>query len=288
MKIAHWAVARPVFTTMLALMVVVLGIFSLQRLRIDMLPDIEVPTITVRTSYEGADPEVVERLVTQIVEEVINTVPGVSEMSSESSEGRSQIRVSFTWGTDLDTAATDIRARLEEELSELPEGIPPPQIRKFNIANFPVVLLGVASDIDPVALNDDFVETEIRYRFARIPGVAQVDLWGGYAREIQLALKPDRLAALRIQPQDIAAALANANIDLPAGNMQAGRFEVVLRAPAKITNLDQLRDVIITTRDQTPIAIRDVADVRDTHAKQERLVRINGQRGIRVAIRKEK
>ena len=286
MNLPRFAVQRPIFATMVALLVVVLGVFGLMRLRIDMLPSVEVPTVSVSTSYEGADPEVVERLVTQIVEEIINTVPGVTELSSESSEGRSRIRAAFAWGTDLDVAATEIRARLEEELSELPEGIEPPQIRKFDIASFPVVLLGVSGDMDPIALTD-IVERQVRYRFARLPGVAQVDLWGGYDRELRIELLPDRMRALGLSPGAVIDAIRDANLDLPAGSISQGRFDVVLRAPAELASLDEIRALVLEVRDGAAITLDQVARVLDTNVKLERLVRVDGEQGIRVAIRKE-
>ena len=136
MNLARWAVYRPVFASMVALMVVVLGLVSLTRLRTDLLPAIETPTMSVRTNYAGADPEVVERLVTRMVEEIVATVPGITELSSTSSEGRSNIRITFAWGTDIDVAASDVRARLEQELSELPEEIDRPQLWKFDVNSF--------------------------------------------------------------------------------------------------------------------------------------------------------
>ena len=287
MNLPRFAVNRPIFATMVAMIVVVLGVVSLLRLRIDLLPAVEQPSINVSTDYEGADPEVVERLVTSMVEEIINTVPGVTELSSTSAEGRSSISVAFAWGTDLDVAAADVRARLEEELSELPEGIERPQIRKFDIASFPVVLLGVSSpELDPVDLND-MVERQVRYRFARLPGVAQVDLWGGYARELRIGLDPAQLRALELSPQEVIAAVRAANVDLPAGALDEGRFEVTLRAPAEFNSLEELRELVVARRDHAAITLGQVARVFETHEKENRLIRVDGEPGIRVAIRKE-
>ena len=111
MKLPGFAVRRPIFMTMITLILVILGTVALTRLQIDMLPNIELPSLTIRTNYEGASPEVIERLVTQIIEEIVATVPGVEEISSTSSEGRSTVRVSFVWGTDIDTAAIDVQGK---------------------------------------------------------------------------------------------------------------------------------------------------------------------------------
>lgn len=286
MNLARASVARPVFTTMVTLIVVVLGAVALSRLQIDLLPSIELPTITVRTQYEGADPVVMERRVTQIVEEIVATVPGVEEITSQSYEGNSSVRVSFGWGTDVDTAALDAQATLEDEISELPEDIVGPRVSKFDVDSFPVVILGISSPLDPVELTQ-LVEDQMRYRFARIPGVAQVDPWGSYTREVRVELDPDKINALGVPLEDVLDSIRNANLDLPAGQIQAGRYEVTLRAPAEFTDLDQIRNTVIARRDGAVVTIGQVARVTDTYEKLDRIIRVNGERGLRLAIRKQ-
>ncbi|MBW2476963.1 MAG: efflux RND transporter permease subunit [Deltaproteobacteria bacterium] len=286
MNLSKFSVRRPVFTTMITLIVVILGAFSLTRLQIDLLPNIELPTLTIRTQYEGASPEVMERLVTQIIEEIVATVPGVEEMTSQSSEGNSTVRVSFSWGTDIDTAAIDVQAQLEDEINELPEDIVRPRVSKFDIASFPVVLLGISSSLDPVELTE-LVEDQIRYRFGRLPGVAQVDLWGGFNREIRVELDPDRVKALGLPLDQILNAIRNANLDLPAGRIEQGRYEVTLRAPAEYTSLAQIRNTVIYHQDGAAVTLGQVATVVDTYEKLRRIIRVNGERGLRVAIRKQ-
>jgi HAE1 family hydrophobic/amphiphilic exporter-1 len=286
MNLPGFSVRRPIFTTMVTLILVILGAVSLSRLQIDMLPNIELPTITVRTDYEGASPEVMERLVTQIIEEIVATVPGVEEISSTSSEGQSRIRVAFVWGTDVETAAIDVQGKIEDELGELPEDILRPRIRKFDIASFPVVILGISSHLDPVELTE-LMEDQIRYRLARIPGVAQVDLWGGFNREVRIGLDPERIKAAGLPLDRVIEAIGDANLDLPAGKIEQGRYEVMLRAPAEFISLDQIRDTVIDQRDGAAIRLGQVATVTDTYEKLTRIVRVNGARGLRVAIRKQ-
>jgi HAE1 family hydrophobic/amphiphilic exporter-1 len=286
MNLPQFSVKRPIFTTMVTLILVILGAVSLSRLQIDMLPDIELPTLSIRTEYEGASPEVMERLVTQIIEEIVATVPGVEEINSTSSEGQSTVRVSFVWGTEIDTAAIDVQGKLEDEINELPEDIVRPRIRKFDIASFPVVLLGISSSLDPVELTE-LIEVQIRYRFARIPGVAQVDVWGGFNREVRIELDPDRIKAAGLPLDQVLTAITDANLDLPAGKIEQGRYEVMLRAPAEFINLDQIRNTVIVQRDGAAITIGQLAEVKDTYEKLTRIVRVNGGRGLRVAIRKQ-
>ncbi len=286
MNLPRFSVQRPIFTTMVTLIVVIIGAVSLSRLRIDLLPDIEMPTVSVSTEYEGASPEVMERLVTRIIEEIVATVPGVEEITSQSSEGSSTIRVSFVWGTDINTAALDVQSKIEDEINELPEDVVRPGIRKFDISGFPVVILGVSSNLDPVEMTE-LVENQIRYRFGRIPGVAQVDVWGGFNREVRIELDPDRIKALGLPLNLVIASLENANVDLPAGKIEQGRFEVTLRAPAEFNNLDQIRNTVLVTRNGAAVTLGQIADVTDTYEKITRVVRVNGERGIRVGIRKQ-
>ncbi|MEM8882802.1 MAG: efflux RND transporter permease subunit [Planctomycetota bacterium] len=286
MSLPRASVARPVFTTMATLIVLILGTVSLLRLRIDLLPNVELPTATVRTGWEGASPEVMERLVTQILEEIIATVPGVEEMTSESSEGNSRIRVTFGWGTDIDAAALDLQATIEDEINELPDDIVRPRVSKFDIASFPVVILGISSSLDPVDLTE-FIEDQIRYRFARIPGIAQVDTWGGFNREVRVEIDPDRLRAFQVPLDTILDRIEDANLDLPAGKIEAGRHEVTLRAPSEFKDLDELRNTVVLNREGSVVTLGQVAEVTDTYEKLTRIVRVNGERGLRVAIRKQ-
>lgn len=286
MSLPGFSARRPVLTAMLTLMVVLVGLVALSRTQIDLMPEIELPTLSVRTEYSGASPEVMERLVTQIIEEIVATVPGVEEITSQSAEGVSNIEITFVWGTDLDAIAMDVRATLEDELDELPEDITRPNLRKFDISGFPVLVLGVSSKLEPVALTT-LLEDQVRHRFSQIPNVAQVDLWGGYTREVRVALSLPRIQALGLTLAEIRQALQDANLDLPAGQLEQGRYEMVLRAPAEFGSLDDIRRTIITTRGGAAITVGQVAEVKDTYERLTQLVRVNGERGIRLAIRKQ-
>ena len=286
MNLPHVSVRRPVFTSMVVLIAVTLGVVSLGRLQIDLLPDVELPTLTVSTSYDGASPEVMERLVTSVMEEIISTVPGVEEMTSTSAEGSSRVRVTFAWGTDIDAASTEVRSRLEDEIDELPDGVERPQVRNFDANSFPVVILGVSSDLDPVELTT-IIEEQVRDRFARLPGVAQVDTWGGYNREVRVEIDPDRVRALALPLDDILNALRDANLDAPTGEIDAGRYEVTLRAPAEFGAVDQIGRTVVAIRAGAPVTLEQIATISDTYERLTRVVRVNGKLGVRVAIRKQ-
>ncbi|MBF0266112.1 MAG: efflux RND transporter permease subunit [Gammaproteobacteria bacterium] len=286
MNLARITVRRPVFTSMVTLIIVLLGFISLTRLQIDLLPAIELPTLTVRTQFEGADPVVMESMVTQIVEEIVSTVPGIEKLTSTSYEGQSSVKVSFGWGTSIDAVAVDVRATLEDEISELPDGITGPRVSKFDIDTFPVVILGISSKLNPVELTE-IVEKQIRYRLARVPGVAQVDPWGGFNREVRVELDPARINAFGLSLDQIIQAIRDSNLDRPAGKIQQGSYEVTLRAPAEFNSLQQIKDTMIFRHQGAVITLGQIAKINDSYEKKSRIVRVNGELGLRVAIRKQ-
>ncbi|MDP0501814.1 MAG: efflux RND transporter permease subunit [Verrucomicrobiota bacterium JB022] len=286
MSLPKFSVRRPIFVTMITLIVIVLGVVSLRELKIDMLPSVELPRISVTTDFQGASPEVMERLITQIIEEIVATTPGIEELTSTSSEGRSRVSLTYGFGTDVDQAALDLQATLADEINELPDDVVRPRVSKFDIDSFPVVLLGISSKLDPVELTE-IVEDQLRYRFTRVPGVAQADLWGGFTREIRVEIDPDRMRALGLSIDTVLDAIENANLDLPAGKIEAGRYEVTLRAPADFQSLEELRNTAILNRDGAVVRLAQVAEVLDTYTKLTRYIRINDEQGLRIAIRKK-
>lgn len=286
MNLPAFSVRRPIFTSMVMLIVTALGLAAMTRLKVDLLPSIELPTVSVRTGYDGASPEVVEAQVTQLLEEIVATVPGIERIQSRSSEGRSNLRLQFAWGKDIDAAALEVQAKIEDELNELPEDVTRPWVGKFDIESFPVVILGISSGMDPVEMTE-LINRQIRYRFARIPGVAQVDLFGGFNREIRVELDPTRLDALGLPLNQVLESLRDANLDRPSGRIEEGRHELTLRAPAYFRDVDEIRDTVIAIRDGDPVALGQIGTVLDTYERPTEIDRVNGRRGLRVGIRKQ-
>ena len=286
MSLSRFSVHRPVFTVMLTLMALVVGLVSLSRLPIDLMPDITYPTLSVSTSYANASPEEIEQLVTRPIEEAMSALPGVEEVSASSSEGNSNVRVAFSWGTDLDAASNDVRDRLDRVSARLPEDANRPSLRKFDPASFPVQILGASSRLDPVQMRR-IIDDVVKYRLERVPGVAALDVWGGLRREIHVDLDPDKLKALGIPLDQLIARIKMANVTLPAGVIETGNYEVALRTPGEYTNLDQLRDTTVAVLGGVPVHLRDVAEVADEWEKVTRIVRVNGQPGVRLSVNKQ-
>jgi HAE1 family hydrophobic/amphiphilic exporter-1 len=286
MKLTRLAVHRPIFTVMLTLIVVILGGVSLIRLPIDLMPDITYPTLSISTEYENASPEEIEELVTRPMEEAISAVPGVEEVFSISTEGVSNVRPTFSWGTDLDAAANDIRDRLDRVMPRLPEDAERPVLRKFDLASFPILILGVASDLDPVQLRR-IIDDQVKYRIERVPGVAALDVHGGLEREIHADLYADKIKALGLPLEQILNRIRAENINLPGGTIDRGNFEVTIRTAGEFTSVDQLRDTVVAIRDGAPIQLKQIANVEDSWQKVTRIVRVNGRPGVRLAVNKQ-
>jgi len=286
MSLSHSAIHRPVFTTMVVLIVIILGVIALMRLPIDFMPDVTLPTLSVGSSYENASPEEMEELVTRPIEEALSAVPGVEEISSVSSEGNGSVRVTFAWGTDLADAANDIRDRLDRVIGRLPEDATRPTLWKFDLASFPILVLGASSTIDPVELRR-MVDDQVKYRIERVPGVAGLDVWGGLEREIHVDVRPDQLKACGLSLDQVMAQIQGANLNLPAGEIDQGRYELTIRVPGEFLSLDEIGATVIAKRDGVPVRVRDVATVSDSWTKVRQIVRINGEPGVRMAIRKQ-
>jgi len=286
MKATAFAVRRPIFATMVVLIVIILGGISLSRLPIDLMPDITFPTLSIMTNYENAAPEEMEELVTRPIEEAVSAVPGVEEVSSISSEGSSNVRVTFNWGTDLDAAANDIRDRLDRVIPRLPDEADRPFLRKFDLASFPVLILGASSRLDPVQMLR-IIEEQVKYRIERVAGVAALDVWGGLNREIHVNIDPDKIKAVRLSLNEVLDRIRAGNVNLPAGSIDRGNYEVTIRTPGHYRNLDELRATVIAEREGAPVLLGEIARIEDSWERVTRIVRVDGEPGVRLSVNKQ-
>lgn len=279
-------IRRPVLTTVIYVIIILVGLFSLWRLPIDLMPEITNPVVTVITNYGNAGPQEMEEIITRPLESSLAGVQGIEELSSTSSEGVSRIRVQFVWGTNLDEAVNDIRDRIDRTLGRLPDDVERPFIRKFDVSSFPIMMLGVSSELDPIEVRQ-LIDDQVQYRLERSAGVASVDIRGGESREISVALKASALEALKISPDMIVNTFQQENRNIPAGTIYKGNKEVIVRTFAEYNNLDDVRSAIIAVRDGVPVTIGDVADVSDGMAEITSIVRINQKPGIRLSVTKQ-
>jgi HAE1 family hydrophobic/amphiphilic exporter-1 len=286
MKIPAFSVRHPILTSMIAMIVVILGFIAVRRLPLDLMPDISYPVLSISTSYPNSSPDIVEQLITRPVEEAMSAVPGVEEITSTSSEGDSRVDLSFAWGTNLEAAAADVRDRLDRVVPRLPDDADRPRLFKFDPSMMPIMMLGAYGDIDPVYLRQ-LIDEQIAYRLERVDGVASVDVFGGEQREIQVNLLPDRLQLLGVPADQVVARLQSANVEVPLGSVMQGNYERSLRSQALYENLEQLRDTVVAVRQGSPIPLSQLARVSDGSVKVTRIARINGRPGIRLSVSKQ-
>ncbi len=285
MNLPRVAVRRPIGTAMVFVAVVVLGIVGTRRLAVDLMPEVDMPRITVTVSYEGVAPEEMETLVTRPIEQVLSTIEGVDELTAVSAEGLSRVQLRFDWGVDLDEAVNDVREQLDRLRSRLPEDADTPSIWKFNLSDFPVAFMGLSGSGDSRRLRYLAEETLAR-RLERVPGVAAVSVRGGRVREIQVQLDPDRLAALGVTARQVSQALARENRNVSAGEALATGREVLVRTVGEFHDPDDVAGTVVAVRNGRPIRVSDVGAVVDTFRELTNELWIDGHAGIRMSVNK--
>ena len=287
MSLPEFSIKRPVTVLMLSLMAILLGAISFVRLPVDLMPEITYPTLSVRAEYPGVAPEEMENLVARPLEEAFAAAPGVEKITSTSSEGSVNVRVNFVHGTNLDEAANELRSRLDRRRGSLPEDMPPPILFKFDVSQFPIMFLTVASDDMNSKELRRFVEKQIQYRLERVPGVAQFTVRGGLRREIHVDLDLQKLRSLNLSVASVVQTVRRENLNLPVGPVREGRFEVLLRTQGEYRNLEEIRSLVVSTRGGVPVYLRDVANVEDSHEEVRQHVSVNGKEAVRLFVYKQ-
>jgi HAE1 family hydrophobic/amphiphilic exporter-1 len=289
MSIPRFAIQRPVMMSMMSAIVILLGAISLSRLPVDLLPDIQQPTITVRVNYTGVGPQEIEELITRPLEQQLSAVAGLEQISSESNEGSSMIRMNFTWGMDLNEAMDEIRTRIDRVRGRLPEDAEPPTIFKFDSNSMPIMGMAVESvdgSRDRVQLRE-IAENVLSQRLERVPGVAAVQTNGGLRRQIHVALSREKITALELSVDRVVNILRTENQNIPLGEVYQGDRALLLRSQGQFETLDQIRDLVVMTRDGVPVYLRDIAEVKDSTEDVRSIMRINGQPGVRMMVTKQ-
>ncbi len=286
MFLSELSIKRPVLTTMMMAALVVLGLFSYRRLSIDLWPEIEFPFVVIQTQYPGASPEAVEREVTKQIEEAVNPVEGVKKIQSTSTEGFSTIFVEFELGTDVMDAQADVRAKIDAIRQDLPRELDPPVISRFDPGAQAIVVLSLGGEgwtpRELTRLADEVVSRRIQ----NIPGVGNVSVVGGLKREIHVLLLPDRLEALAVSPDMVVAALRRENGDVPAGLVEQGNAENLVRVAGKIREPRDFERIVVTVRNGTAIRVGQLARVEDAQEEARDAAFVNGQRAVALEIRK--
>jgi HAE1 family hydrophobic/amphiphilic exporter-1 len=286
MSIPRLAIHRPVTMFMISFVVLLLGTISLTRLPVDLMPESEFPSITVRVNYAGVGPLEMEELVTRPLEQAVSAIAGLDEVNSTSSEGSSQVRLMFAWGTDLNEAADEVRTRVDRVRGRLPEDADPPTIFKFDSNAMPIMGIGVEGDFDQVTLRE-MATNDLSPRLERVAGVAAVTIDGGLRRQIHVDLSREKITGLNLSVDRITQVLRSENQNIPLGEVDDADRRFLLRSPGQFTSIEDVKNLIIMTRDGVPVYLKDIAEVTDSTEDRRQITRINGRPGIRMRVTKQ-
>lgn len=286
MGLTRIAISRPVFMLMVISALVILGLVSFSRLNAELYPSINTPAVTVLTTYSGASPEDVERLITKPLEDAVAGLANIDSITSYSSEGRSQITIMFTDAANVDIAANDVERRVSAVRALLPPDADAPSVLKIDPTQLPVLYLGLSGDLPPDRLYE-IAKDDLKPRLETRAGVASVDITGGLQREIQVQINPARLRAYNLTVDQLAAALARENQGIPGGTIDRGRQQLNLRLYGLFQSPAELRDLTVATTPAGPVRLGDVAEVVDTHKRVTSRTFVNGREAVGLTVTKQ-
>ncbi|MFO7305104.1 MAG: efflux RND transporter permease subunit [Gammaproteobacteria bacterium] len=285
MRLSEISVRRPVFATVVSLLLLIFGLVSLDRLPIREYPDIDRPVVSVTTRYVGASAPVIETKITQVIEDSVAGIEGILKIESESEDERSQVRIEFDVSRDMDAAANDVRDRVSRVLSSLPEEADPPEIIKADASAEPVMFISFSSDTMSLLELTDYAERNLIDRLSTVPGVARVSIGGARRPSMRIWIDRQALAARRLTVSDIEDALRRENIELPAGRLESRTREFSLRTVVGLETEEDFRNLVIARgADGHLVRLGEVATVQRAAENDRTYTRFNGKMGISLIV----
>jgi multidrug efflux pump len=284
MQLAETSIRRPVFATVLSLLIVLIGAVSFNRLSVREYPKIDEPVVSVTTVFTGASSEVIEGQVTKVLEDSLAGIEGVDVITSTSRQERSQISVRFALTRDADSAAADVRDKVTRVRQRLPQGIDEPVIAKVEADASPVIFLALSSDTHNALQLSEMANTLIKPVLQTAPGAADVTIFGERKFAMQISVDPDKLAAFRLTIQDVEDALRRSNLEVPAGRIESKQREFNVTAATDLQRPRDFSQVVIRTVNGSPVRIADVARVREGPADERTSVRLNGRDSVGLGV----
>lgn len=287
MKIYETAVRKPISTCLIFIGVIVFGLFSLKNLAVDQYPDIEIPMISVITTYPGANAADIETNITRVLEDNLNTVEDLKDLTSKSSDNFSMVTLEFEYGSDLTEAANNVRDAVSRTQSLLPDGVDYPTIFKFSTSMMPIMLLSVTAEESYPALNK-ILDDKLVNVLNRVDGVGAVGVIGAPEREVQVNVDPRKMEAYGLTLEQLGGIIAAENVNIPAGTIDIGNNTFNLKSDGEFDDSEyDLRKVVVSNHNGRTVMLSDVAEIRDTLEKSTMDERTNGKLGVRVMIQKQ-
>lgn len=292
MSLVEFSTRRRVTVAMVTVTFVIFGLIALAGLKVNLLPDLSYPTLTVRTEYTGAAPMEIETLISEPVEEAVGVVKNLRKLRSVSRTGQSDVVLEFAWGTDMDQASLEVRDKLE--VLRLPLEAKQPVLLRFNPSTEPVMRLVLAATDAPAGSEQAelmrlrrYAEEELKKRLEPVGGVAAVKVAGGLEDEVQVLIDQDRLAQLNLDVNTVIERLRLENVNISGGRIEEGSQRYLVRTVNQFTGLDQMRELLVANVDGVPVRLRDVATVSQGYKEREAIIRLAGGEAVELAIYKE-
>ena len=286
MTISDICIKRPVFTWVLVAMPVVLGIVSYRSLGVDLFPDVDFPVCTVTTTLPGASVQEMETSVTKPIENIINTVSGIDELRSTTSEGISVVTVQFQLSKNGNVGTQEVRDKINLILTDLPDGTDPPIVEKFDTGSTPVMTLAVSGRRDFREVTE-LARKKIKERLETVNGVGAISLAGGRIRAMNVVVDAHKLAAYNLSIEDVRMALIRENLEVPGGRIDQGARELVLRTLGRLSTAAEFNAMIVANRNHHPVRLRDIGHVEDSFEEPRTLARLDGVSAVSLVIQKQ-
>lgn len=287
MSLSEICIKRPVFATVLSLVIVTLGAIFFTKLQIRGIPDIDPPIITVNASYRGADALYMEKEITTRIEKVLKNVKNLDFMSSESSVGTSNITLSFKLSADIEVALNDVRSKISEISHIFPDDMQPPSVSKLDSDNFPTMWLAITSDsYDDMSLTR-IAENEIKLVLEKLSTVGKANLYGDKVYTMRIEPNPIRMQQYKVSPVEIEAAIRAQNQDYPAGTIKTAFRNFTLRLKGKLSTPEEFENIIISNIDGNIVKLRDIADVALAPGENDTILRYNGTKAMAIGVVKQ-
>ncbi len=285
--LAEICVKRPIFATVLVLLISVIGLAGYRNLGLDRFPNIDIPIVVVITRLPGAAPEDVETEITEKIEEACNTISGIDEMTSITNEGVSQVVIRFVLEKNTDVASQEIRDRLQLIVPDLPKGIDLPTVQKLDPDASPVIYFALKWPGKPIQEVTELADKRVRRHFESVNGVGQVAIVGGQKRQINVWLDPVRMRAVNVTSLDVQRTIGSQNLTMPGGRVDTGPEQLTLRILGRVEKPDQIGDLVVRQESGHSIRVRDVARVEDGGEEAQSAAILNGEPAVVLAIRKQ-
>ncbi|HKP71234.1 MAG TPA: efflux RND transporter permease subunit [Pyrinomonadaceae bacterium] len=284
--LAEICVKRPVFATMLIMSLVVVGFFSFTSLGVDLFPKIDFPTITINVINPGASPEEIETEITDKIEEAVNTISGIDELRSTSVEGLSQVFVQFVLEKDVNVAAQEVENRVQTVIPNLPDTAEQPTVLKMDSDAAPVLRIVVSAPV-PLREVTEVAKNKIKERIESVNGVGQITMIGAQERQINVWVDPDKLRSYNVTPAEVSTALKLQNSEFPSGRLDEGQKETSVRTMGKIQKPEQFDDIVIATRGNYPVKVKDLGYTEDGAQEIRSEARLNGKPAVTLVVAKQ-